>query len=397
MECGGWRRRACLGLVLVLFSAASIALVTEASPFALSGELGGRVLLSYDPNLFPALDIALSDAALLLRLRSPGGWAFHTRASLSNDEFTYLALGAEGKLGRVDSRTQVVFDPSASDPFRYFSWLLSWRMGDLRFGNTLFLSGNPGHSYEQIALRAAVAGLTWSGFARFRIGTCYSDDSPPGEPMAFDAAQVRVDTLLFDCGIPLQGKLSMSEDGFDSLEFFVRGIPLALFSTPFLDTTLDLHVRLQTASKEIEPTLQVALGPVCAGIQPFVELLDDEFLSVEGLAVYGIEMSCAIEETAEIRVATCFDNDPTHNREVTGETAYFERLSISGLAPGCCGSPIEWGFDMYFEENAPSLFGWGRVDGEVSLPLGGALSGSFEVEFARTGAWLVYFGLSSTF
>jgi len=397
VERGGWRRRACLGVVLVLFSAASIALVTEAGSFAFSGELGGRVLLSYEPNLSHALDVVLSDAALLLRLRAPGGWAFYTRASLSNDEFTYFALGAEGKLGPLDSRAQVVFDPSASDPFRYFSWLLSWRIGDLRFGNTLFLSGNPGHSYEQIALRAAVAGLTWSGFARFRIGTCYSDGSPPGEPVAFDAAQVRVDALLFDCGIPLQVKLSMSEDGFDALEFFVRGIPLALFSTPFLDTTLDLHGRLQTASKEIEPTLQIALGPVCAGVQPYVELIDDVFPVIDGVAVYGIEFSCTVREALEVRAGTCFDNDPTHNREVTGETGYFERLSISGLAPGCCGLSTEWEFDVYFEENAPSLFGWGRVDGEVSFPLGAALSGSFEVEFARTGAWLVYFGLSSTF
>jgi len=381
----------------VVFFAASTALVAEASSFAFSGELGGRVLLSYDPNLSPTLDVALSDAAVLLRLRTPGGWAFYTRASLSNDEFTYLALGAEGKLGPLDSRAQVVFNPSASDPFRYFSWLLSWRIGDLRFGNTFFLSGDPGHSYEQLALRAAVAGLTWSGFARFRIGTCYPDDASPGAPVAFDAAQVRVDALLFDCEIPVQVKLSISEDGFDALELFVRGIPLTLFSTPFFDTTLDLHARFKVASKEIEPTLQVALGPVCAGVQPYVELIDDGFPVIDGIAVYGIEFSCTLGEVLEIRAGTCFDNDPTHNREVTGETTYFERLSLFGLAPGCCGLSSEWGFDVYFEEDAPSLFGWGRVDGEVSFPLGAALSGSFEVEFARTGAWLVHFGLSSTF
>jgi hypothetical protein len=401
---GDWRRRARLGLVLVLFFAASSVLAAEPASFAFGGELGGRVLLSYDPNLSPALDVALSDLALLLRLRVPGGWAFYTRASLSNDEFTYLALGAEGKLGPLDSRAQAVFDPSASDPFRYFSWLLSWRVGDLRFGNTLFLSGDPGHSYNQLALRAAVAGLAWSGFARFRIGTCYPDDAPPGAPTAFAAAQVRVDALLFSCGVPAQAKLVMSDEGFDALELLVRGIPMPLLSTSHLETTLDLVMRFEMTGKTLVPTLQTLVGSACAGVQPYIEFLD-AFPFIEGISVYGIAFSYALSDSLEISSATCFDvGDPladpnvtAHNLEVTGESLYYERLSASGLVPGCCGPSTEWSFDLYFEREAPSLFDWGRVNGGVSFPLGAATVGSFEMEFSRTGAWLVYFGLSTKF
>lgn len=409
MERGDWRRRARLGLVLVFLSAASGALVGQTSLFAFDGEIGGRVLLSYDPSLFPALDAAVSDLALLLRLRAPGGWAFYTRASLSDDQFTFLALGVEGRLGPVDSRAQAVFDPSAdaSGRFRYLSWLLSWRIGTLRFGNTLFLSGDPAHSYDQIGVRASVAGMTWNGSVRFRIETC---DSPTSTqlPLAFDAAQIRVDALLFECGIPAQAKLSMSKTGFDALDVFVRSIPLSLLSTPFLETTLDLHVRFDTAGKEIEPTLQTLVGSVCAGVQPYIEFVDDGFPLIDGIAVYGIEFSCAIDEATEISSATCFDvDDPTtdadnydvaaHNRDVTGESLYFERLSLSSLVPGCCGLSTEWGLDLYFEHDAPSLFDWGRVDGGVFFPLGATLFGSLEIEFTRTGTWLVYAGLSARF
>jgi len=396
---GDWRRRARLGLVLVLLSAASGALAAHASSFAFDGELGGRVLISYDPTPTPpepAFSTAVSDLALLLRLRAPGGWAFFTRASLSDNDFTFLALGAEGRLGPIDSRAQAVFDPSASDAerFRYLSWLLSWRIGDLRFGNTLFLSGATGHSYDQFGIRGAVAGMTWNAFARFLVCGLPACEQPR---VVFAAAQVRLDALLFDCGIPVQAKLSLSDAGFDALEFFARGIPLTLLSTPYLETTLDLHVRFETASKELTPTLQTAVGSACVGLQPYVELLGD-FPFIDGISVYGIEFSCAVGETAEVSSATCFDpNDPTHNRAVTGESAYFERLSLSGLVPGCCGLPVEWEFDVYFEKGSPSLFDLGRLDGGVFVPLGDTLFGSLELQFSRTGAWLVYLGLSARF
>ncbi|MDD5263750.1 MAG: hypothetical protein PHU43_02835 [Candidatus Bipolaricaulis sp.] len=405
MDRGDWRRKARLGLVLVLLFVASGALAAQASSFAFDGELGGRVLFSYDPS--PSFSASVSDLALLLRLRSPGGWAFYTRASLSDNAFTFLALGADGRLGPLDSRAQAVFDPSASDAerFRYFSWLLSWRIGDLRFGNTLFLSGATGRSYDQLGIRGAVAGMTWNAFARFLILTsecppCLDGLSCSAAPVAFDAAQVRLDALLFDCGIPVQVKLSFSDTGFDALEFFARGIPVDLLSTPFLETTLDLHVKVQTAGKTLEPTLQTLIGSACTGVQPYVEFLADSPFtgSIDGISVYGIEFSYAVGDTAEVSSATCFDpNDPTHNRAVTGEAAYFERLSLSGLVPGCCGLPVEWGFDVYFEKGAPSLFGWGRLDGGVFVPLGDTLFGSLELEFGRTGAWLVYLGLSARF
>jgi hypothetical protein len=132
-------------------------------------------------------------------------------------------------------------------------------------------------------------------------------------------------------------------------------------------------------------------------LQPYVEFLGD-FPAIDGISVYGIEFSCAVGETAEVSSATCFDpHDPTHNRAVTGEAAYFERLSLSGLVPGCCGLPVEWGFDVYFEKGAPSLFDWGRLDGGVFVPLGATLFGSLELEFCQTGDWLVYLGLSARF
>lgn len=383
----------------MLLSAASGVFAAQASSFAFDGEIGGRVLLSYDPS--PSFRVSVSDLTLLLRLRAPEGWAFFTRASLSDNDFTFLALGADGKLGPFDSRAQAVFDPSASDVerFRYLFWLLSWRIGDLRFGNTLFLSGSTSNSYDQFAIRGAVAGMTWNMFARFLIGTCPSETSEQ-VPVAFDAAQIRLDTLLFDCGIPVQARLSLSDTGFDALEFFARGIPIALLSTPFLETTLDLHARLDTAGKEFEPTLRALIGSACAGVQPYVEFLGD-FPFIDGISIYGIEVSCALGDAVEVSSATCFDasgpDAAAHNLAVAGETTYFERLSASGLVPGCCGLATEWTFDLYFERGVATLFSWGRLDGGVFFPLGATTFGSIEAEFENDGSWTLYLGLSTRF
>jgi hypothetical protein len=401
---GSWRRRVRLGVVLFVLASAGGLVAAQTGPFSLDGEFGGRVLLSYDPNPPAVLDASISDLALLLRLRCPGGWAFYTRASLTDDVFSFLALGAEGRLGPLDSRAMAVFDPSdPAAPFRYLSWLVNWRIADLRFGNTFFLSGSGGHSYDQFGVRFAAAGMTWNAFARFRIGTSDSaaSDCPP---WSLETVQVRLDALLFDCGIPVQAKLSLSGAGFDRLEFYARRIPLALLSTPSLETTLDLHVKFQTAEKTVEPTLQTLIGPACAGVQPYVEFFGT-LPFIDGISVYGIEFSYALADAGEVSSATCFDDgdplvDPDvagHNQDVTGEPNYFERLSASGLVPGCCGQSTEWSFDLYFERGAATLFDWGRVNGGVSFPLGAATVGSFEMEFSRTGAWLAYFGLSTKF
>ncbi|MDD5646791.1 MAG: hypothetical protein PHW86_06440, partial [Candidatus Bipolaricaulis sp.] len=245
-------------------------------------------------------------------------------------------------------------------------------------------------------VRAAAAGLTWNGLVRFLLGKCDATTGP--RPMTFDAAQLRLDTLLFSCGIPVQAKLVVSDDGFESFQVFVRGIPLDLLSASALETTLDLHLKLGVTEKQIEPMLRSLVGSICAGVQPYIELVDDGFPRIDGIDVYGIEFSCAIGEAAEVRSATCFDlDDATHNRTVTGETEYFERLSLSSLLPGCCGVPGEWGLDVYFERGAPSLFDWGRIDAGVFLPLSSRWFGSLEAEFERSGAWLVSVGFSASF
>ncbi|MGD9675588.1 MAG: hypothetical protein AB7V19_02775, partial [Candidatus Bipolaricaulia bacterium] len=155
---------------------------------------------------------------------------------------------------------------------------------------------------------------------------------------------------------------------------------------------------LGTTGKRVEPLLRTLVGSVCAGIQPYIELADDGFPRIDGIDVYGIEFSCAIGGSAEVRSATCFDpDDSTRNRTVTGETEYFERLSLSSLLPGCCGAPAEWGLDIYFERDAASLFGWGRIDAGVFVPLSSQWFGSLEAEFDRSGSWLVFVGFSARF
>jgi hypothetical protein len=378
----GFRRVFLLVLVAAGTLVGSGVFAARPDPFVFDGQLSGRVLLKDEGGF----SFSLESSELLVRLRA-SEWAAYGRAVVSNSVLGYLSLGADGRLGPVMFFGQMVFDPShAHAPFRNFTLATSWHIGDVRMGNVIFLADPPENSFDQLYVHGAIPGLSGDAYVRFSL--CDS--------FAFQSVQLSVDAVLFTCAIPLHGTVSFSaENGFDGVELIARRIPLAILSGPALDTSLELRVRFGLTDKILIGTLRTAAGSLSAAVEPYVEFIG-LFPEITGILVYGVELRCALGESLSVALATCFDrSNPTHNFYVTGENDYYERASLAGAFSGCCGSLGGWTVDVYWEEGSSALFGLGRLDVGVLVPLGAALSGSLEAEFESAGAWRLHVGFTA--
>ena len=187
-------------------------------------------------------------------------------------------------------------------------------------------------------------------------------------------------------------------DGFDYFTLRARGIPVPWLSGDGVTTTLELRTRFSVAEKEIAPDLRVRTGTVCCGLTPYFDIVWQQPLAVEGIALYGLQIAVELEDGIQVTFATSFDE--TRNRPITGDEDFFELWRATGPIVSCCGSSGRWEFKIYFEKDqAPaSLFNWGKGSFSVKQPLGENIVADVEMEVRPVSPhWVFWVGTTVGF
>ena len=89
------------------------------------------------------------------------------------------------------------------------------------------------------------------------------------------------------------------------------------------------------------------------------EVITGTDLTIEGVSLYGIQVRNTFAGEIEFRADASLEE--TKNAALTGYSAYFEDVILSGPMPSCCGPPGIWQFATYFQRGSSEIFDWGMT------------------------------------
>jgi len=173
--------------------------------------------------------------------------------------------------------------------------------------------------------------------------------------------------LCQDCPIKWELEFVQKKLGFDHLSFTVKNVPIPCPGCGVVQTYMDIKVTFSAEQKSVEPSLGISAGLVVC-VRPLLSLLTpSEGFGISGLAIYGVEIRCALPGGYKGRFATSFD--PNKDSAVTGYTRFFEVVQLEGPVVPCCGAPGWWQISLYFERGSGKLFGLGMSDVNLYIPI----------------------------
>jgi hypothetical protein len=254
-------------------------------------------------------------------------------------------------------------------------------------GNYFFLSQDPSLSYDQITIRRTVGDVSLSGVCQ--VGLC---------PLEFRKGQVAGQWYVPGCELYMDVRCAFTcAEGFDYLRVTGRFRRFPPLSNDVIETELKLAVQFEADRKRFTPSLRMRVKQVDACMTPYVRLVDGgSLLAITGAELYGWKVQCSVDDRFEVLLATSLD--PLWNRELTGEADYWEAWKLRGALGSCCGRDFVWTLAVYFEENAASLFDWGRTTALVEIPLAERLTAHFGTELGVTSPhWRLNAGIDLGF
>ena len=228
-----------------------------------------------------------------------------------------------------------------------------------------------------------------------------TDPVVPGQ--GFTGEKLSVRGLSFGCA-DLDATLYLTCTGFEYVSFGVRGIEVGF--VPWLAFDMELTFELDEKSLALEPRL--LLGEV-ACVELYAELdWDAAALSIDGIGLYGIELTCRLGSVT-VRDVAVFDLDHyVITTEAYGSIVerlvdaieeghdyyadYWEMFSIAYTGDGCCGGDLTFLANVYFSEFSSSLFDWAMTHVEAAIPFGAGFSFTLGMEIRPTGIDSLAFG-----
>jgi hypothetical protein len=328
-----------------------------------------------------------------------------------------------GTLGAFEYQANVLFGPSTAD-FIYAQFIGSLSIAGFDFGFYFaqLSSAVLGGAADGFAIRLAGSIGMVDVVSITELGAKIADDDFYGitivhaisglersylvDPVVFGQGftgqKVTVSGLSFGCVDNVSATLYVTCAGFDFITLEMEGIQLGI---PWL--TVDLDITFQTSSKTLALTPTLVLADVLC-MDVYAELLTDESMSTSftGFSIYGLGFSYSANGVT-VKELTVFDTGryaittPEYG-SVIEEIAealedgheyyaeYWEMFSIEVVRDGCCGGTNRFLANVYFEQDAGGIFGWGMMhfEGEVAISSTISLSGQLEVSVDG----LEYFG-----
>ena len=402
--------------------AAVLLLVCVAAP-AIAGTLSGETSLriGIDPigagleavDLGFAVDYTLgavtlsTDGLLIL----PGTWVWQ-------------GFSAAGRFGGYGLTTNVLFGPSTTD-YLYAEAIVDLSIAGIDVAwHAAQLSGAVlGGPADGWALRIAgsVGVLDLVSISEF--GARIEDDDFDGvtivhaatglerhyatDPLVpgqgFTGEKLSLRKLPFCCA-ELDAGLYFTCEGFQSVSFGVTGIEVG--AVPWLSLDVNLTFELQTKSLVLAPKL--ALGEIaCVDLHAELDW-DAANRSIDGIGIYGIELSCELGSVTVREVAVLDLNRYAITTEAYGSVIerrvdaieaghsyypdYWEMFSIAYRGDGCCGGDLTFLLNVYFDEASNSLFDWAMTHVEAAVPLADAFTFTLGMETIPAGVDSFTFG-----
>ena len=408
-------RRHTAWTALVLLASVTLPLVAG----TLSGETS--LWMEFDPlgagleALDLGLDIDYTLGAVTLStdglLVLPGTWVWQ-------------GFSAVGRFGGYALATNVLFGPSTTD-YLYAEAIVelsiagidvAWHaaqlsdavLGGPADGWALRIAGNAGPidlvSISEFGARIEDAdfdGITIVHAATGLERHYATDPLVPGK--GFTGEKVTLRGVPFCCA-KIDAGVYFTCEGFQYVSFGVTGIEVG--AVPWLSLDVDLTFELQTKSLVLTPKL--ALGEV-ACVELYGEIdWDAANRSIDGIGVYGIELSCELGPVTVRDVAVLDLNRYAITTEAYGSAIerlvdaieaghsyypdYWELFSIAYRDDGCCGGDLTFLLNVYFDEASNSLFDWAMTHVEAEVPLANAFTFTLGMQARPVGVDSLTFG-----
>lgn len=350
----------------VLVAIAGLALTASAQGANLT--FGG--LFDVTITTTPTTPVSLTSTSINLAV----GWgdvSAQLDARLSNSLFDTLTLSGVTLLGNVNLNSAIRFNPSTVT-------FISWQSGatftllDLAFTNLTSVLDPQTTSYTQWSVSGSAGEFDFQ--STVKLGIC---------PLAFWEANVCGSWVWLDCNANMSVCVQF-DDVVGFRDIVLSMTDLVLFEDFWgIRGSFDSTITFSTDEKVLTPTLR--LQPswfFCSDIELLGEIDVDSDLTVENLGFYGLRGQCTIGDCVTFAFADSLDD--AKNSSVTGKAEYFERFTVAGCLPSCCGSDGSFEVSAYFERPpAPSgtLFGMGLITASFDVQLYSNFSFGFEGAF----------------
>ncbi len=181
--------------------------------------------------------------------------------------------------------------------------------------------------------------------------------------IAFRDVTISLDDLALCCGMTLDGELHLTKAGFDYL-------------TTVFDIDICCGIGIEVTTKFTVDAKQVTVKPKWDGLgKACFELYSDVLTNTSstqilGLDVYGYKIRCEFSDCSYVETMTALDvaKLEEHLDEDIFQGDEFEYFKAGFCGPGCCGGKYQLTLASYFQPSG-SLFGFTRLEGELSVPL----------------------------
>lgn len=296
-------------------------------------------------------------------------------AQLSNAVFDTLTVSGSAPLGPIDLDSSLRFNPSTAE---FLSWqsATAFSILDLSLTGVTRVVHPQSDSYTQWSISGSTGDISLQ--ASVKLGLC---------PFGFWEASLCGSWEWFDCSAALS-VCGLFDDaiGFRSLTATMTG--LELFEIWGITANFDTVIEFSLEQKILTPTVRIQTDWfLCVDIELLGAIDISPPLTFETLGFYGIRGECAVGDCITFAFADSLDD--AKNSTLTGKSDYFERFSIAGCLPSCCGDDGEFELSAYFERPpAPSgtLSGLGLITAAFDLHLFEGFVFGLAGEFPTTGS-----------
>jgi len=282
--------------------------------------------------------------------------------------FDSLELDCSFPIDGIEVDSDLMLDPNAGsliDLFDYWRTTSGFELLGVSFTHTLYLTLSQTASYQALEGRGTVAGVDFRGYVRLNMEQDCS--------FSFSEADLTLSSSV--CGLPVRGVIALDCSGFDSLRFTLSDLPVPGLTARGYGVFLDFDLKFELTEKTLNPTIKLKLPPIDC-IRLYAELETVPGPGIGGIDFYGIRIEDTIANGIHFVSATSLD--PLKNSVITGQSDYFELLSLSGPLSSCCSDPGEWRLATYFQSNHTTLFDWGMTTFRFATFLSPGFSFSFE-------------------
>jgi len=279
-----------------------------------------------------------------------GDWAFTSITDMDGTGWTDQDFSVSGLFGLIDVTSALGFDV-INTLFDAWVTTLNLNMAGVAFTGVFTLE--PGAAQLDLGMVAGI-GSAVEGSIDIQFG----DSTVPGCDLDFQNVTIGLDFLFCECA-PIESEIYFTCAGFEYVEFATSGI--AIPNLPWV--TLGATLNFTMDKKELTITPAFNFGPiVCFDL--FFDVTEDTGATFPGsileliqIDIVGIGIGCTISGV-DFYALSMFD----------GSLApYWEQYSIDMGADACCGGVFEFGVDLYFMENATTLFDLALIEIDMKV------------------------------